>query len=138
MDLAWASWMSLGNFLPPWALLTGITKKLGLRSLKDGRLWPSRPQEFRAGQGSGGMGWPEGRCGRKADPEPQERESPWVGKKLFGTSSRGLTRAHEPPSPRPPKKTLAVVLAATLVPGGCAGRVSAPHPRRDLCPAGFV
>lgn len=69
----------------------------------------------------GGRSGPRQECGRRANPEPQEREGPWVGKQVFGMSSRGLARAPEPPSPRPPEKTLAVVLAALLVPGGYAG-----------------
>lgn len=35
----------------------------------------------------GGRTGPRQECGRRADPEPQEREGPWVEKKLFGTSS---------------------------------------------------
>ena len=69
----------------------------------------------------GGHTGPRQECGRKADPAPQEREGPWVEKKLFGMRSRGLARVPEPPSPWAPVKTLAVVLAAVLVLGGCMG-----------------
>lgn len=45
-------------------------------------------------------------CGRRrrADPEPQEREGPWAGKKLFGTRSRSLASVQEPPPHRSPRK----------------------------------
>lgn len=68
-----------------------------------------------------GCNGPRQECGRRADPEPQERESPWVGKKLFGTSSQSLARAQEPLSPPLPEKTRTIVLAAVLVLGGRAG-----------------
>lgn len=85
----------------------------------------------------GGRSSPRQECGRRAHPQPQEREGPWVGKKLFGTSSRGLVRAPEPPSPRPPEKTLAVVLAAVLVQEGCVCGGERRPPTRGLCQMGF-
>lgn len=41
-----------------------------------------------------------------------------------------LSESSPAPSPRPPEKTLAVVLAAVSVPGGCRGE---HPPTRDLC-----
>ena len=55
MHLVPASSMGLGNSsMPPQGLLIDISRELGLHGLKDGRFWVSRPQEFRASQGSGG------------------------------------------------------------------------------------
>lgn len=82
----------------------------------------------------GGHAGPRRECGRRADPEPQEREGPRVEKKLCGMRSRGLARVPEPP-PCGPVKTLAVVLAAVSARGGCAAECP---PASGLCPAGFV
>ena len=75
----------------------------------------------------GGHPGSERECGRRADPEPPEREGPWVRRKLFGTSSRALEQGLQSPLPTAPRENTCCCLSCSVGTGRVGG-VDIPPP----------